>query len=59
MAAEFEEGLEPRRYRSSGKQVLKDGAHFADAVDVEAAEYIARAMNEGGGLICPAKAVMD
>lgn len=36
-----------KQYTSCGKQVLRDGAHFADAVNVEEASQIAHAMNEG------------
>jgi hypothetical protein len=36
-----------KQYTSTGKQVLRDGLHFADAVNVEEAAQIAHAMNEG------------
>lgn len=32
-------------FRALGKQVLKDGEHYADARDTDAAERIVRAMN--------------
>lgn len=32
-------------YTAAGKQVLRDGQHFADATSPEAAEMIVRAMN--------------
>jgi hypothetical protein len=33
------------RYSRSGKQVTRDGQHFADAVDESAAELIITALN--------------